>query len=80
MLGDELYMRRPGLAERITDVGFNVSCKVLEVFCGMTPDNMKRACANQFVPLSAGFINIFYKIGALSDGVSDNAHRISLIG
>ena len=80
MLGDELYMCGPGLAERIADVGFNVFTKVLEIFRHVAPDNMKWTCANQLVPFSAGFINIFYKVGILPDGVSNNAHRISLFG
>lgn len=80
MLGDELYVGGPGLAEGIADVGFNVFTKVSEILRHVAPNNMKGTCANQFVPFSAGFINIFYKVGILPDGVSNNAHRISLIG
>jgi hypothetical protein len=80
VLGDELNVCGAGLSERIADVGFNVLAQVSEVFCYVTPYNMKWTCANQLVPLPAGFINIFYKIGILPDGVSNNAHRISLIG
>ena len=80
MLGDELYVCGASLAECIADIGFNVFAKISKVLRNVTSDHMKRAGADHFVPLSAGFINVFHKIGILPDGVSNNAHRISLIG
>ena len=80
MLGDELNMCWTCLSERITDVGFYVLAHISEVLCYVTSDNMKRACADHLVPLPAGFIDVFYKIGILPDWVSNNAHRVSLIG
>ena len=79
MLGDELNVGRTGLSERVTDVGFYVLAQISEVLCYVTSDNMKWACADHLVPLPAGFINVFYKIGILPDWVSNNAYRISLI-
>lgn len=80
MLGDELNVGRTGLSERVTDVGFYVLAQISEVFRYVTPHYMKRACTDHLVPLSAGFINVFNKIGILPNRVSNNAHRISLIG
>jgi hypothetical protein len=80
MLGDELNVGGTCLSERVTDVRFHVLAQISEVFRYVTPDYMKRACADHLVPLSAGFINVFNKIGILPNRVSNNAHRISLIG
>ena len=79
MLGDELDVCRTRLPKRITDVGFYVLPQISEVLRYVTPDHVKRARANHFVPLPARFINVFNKIGILPNRVSNNAHRISLI-
>ena len=80
MLRDELYMCRTRLAEGITDICFYGFAEVPEVFRDMIPHHMKWTSAYHLVPFSAGFINVFYKIGVLPDGMSNEAHGISLFG